>query len=62
MNYVLDPKVTTISRQAYSIFEAVAQTGGIMGVIFQIISFFIKDIQAFLFKKTLARESFMVPD
>jgi hypothetical protein len=33
-----------------------------MGVIYQIINLFIKDIQAFLFNKTIARESFMVPD
>jgi len=44
MNYVLDAKVTTVVRQVYSLFEAVAQTGGIMGVIFQILNYFIKDI------------------
>jgi hypothetical protein len=44
MNYVLDAKVTTVVRQVYSVFEAVAQTGGIMGVIFQILNYFVKDI------------------
>jgi hypothetical protein len=54
MNYVLDPRVSTVERQVYSMFDAVASTGGIMGVLFQIFSFLIKDIQAFLFKKNMA--------
>jgi methylmalonyl-CoA mutase N-terminal domain/subunit len=33
-NYVLDAKVETVVRQAYSIFDAIASTGGLMGVIF----------------------------
>ncbi len=60
MNYVLDAKVTTVERQVYSIFDAIASTGGIMGVILQLFNFFIKDIQAFLYKKTMAQENFMV--
>lgn len=59
-NYVLDAKVETIVRQVYSIFDAIASTGGLMGVIFQLINFFMKDIQAFFFNKTMALESFMV--
>jgi len=44
MNYVLDAKVTTVERKVYSIFDAIASTGGLMGVIFQLLNFFIKDI------------------
>jgi hypothetical protein len=53
-NYILDAKVETAVRQVYSIFDAIASTGGIIGVIFQLINLFIKDIQAFYFDKTLA--------
>jgi hypothetical protein len=58
----LDEKITTVERQSYSLFDALGQAGGLMGVIFQIFNLFIKSIQAFLFNKTMARQIFMVPD
>ncbi len=58
----MDSKVTTVVRQSYSLFDALAQAGGLMGVIYQIFNFILKDIQAFLFQKNIIRESFVVTE
>ena len=44
INFDLDPLVQTTVREAYTIFDAISQTGGMMGVIFAIVSFLAGDI------------------
>jgi hypothetical protein len=44
MNFWLDSKVTTTEREVFTLFDAIAQAGGMMGVIISVVSFFIADI------------------
>jgi hypothetical protein len=44
LNFDLNPKVLTTQREAYTIFDAISQTGGLMGVIYAIVSFLVGDI------------------
>ena len=60
INFDLDPLVQTTQREVYTVFDAISQTGGMMGVIFAIVSFLVGDIQKFLFFKAWAHETFMV--
>lgn len=60
INFDLDPLVTTTNREVYTIFDAISQTGGMMGVIFALVSFLVGDIQKFLFYKAWAHETFVV--
>lgn len=47
-------------REAYTVFDAISQTGGMMGVIVAIVQFLIGDLQKFLFFKEWAHHSFVV--
>jgi hypothetical protein len=51
LNFDLDPLVETTVREVYTIFDAISQTGGMMGVIFAIVQFFLGDLQKYLFYK-----------
>jgi hypothetical protein len=58
INFDLDPLVQTTVREVYTIFDAISQTGGMMGVIVAIVSYLSGDLQKFLFFKAWAHESF----
>jgi hypothetical protein len=44
LNFDSDPNVLTTERYAYTIFDAISQTGGLMGVLYAIVSFLVGDI------------------
>jgi hypothetical protein len=62
MTFLSDPEVITTTREVFSLIDALAQIGGVLGITLTIIRFFIKDIQAILFHSHLARKAFLIDE
>ena len=56
--YWQDPRVQITERKLYTIFDALSQTGGLMGLLFAVIKFLLADIQKFFFYSSLGKQMF----
>eukprot|EP00347_Sterkiella_histriomuscorum_P020940 403335868 len=55
MNFLLDDSVQTMSREVHTIADALANTGGFMGIFFTIISLLVSSLQENLFYQSLIK-------
>eukprot|EP00347_Sterkiella_histriomuscorum_P010995 403374147 len=55
----LDDQIKVINRSVYTIADALSQTGGIIGIILPIFSFFIRNIQSSLFYLQIIKDNFI---
>jgi hypothetical protein len=60
LNFWLDARVQTTTREVYSIFDAIASAGGMTSVILTIVNYFISDLQKALFFRALSNELFLI--
>ncbi|CDW90405.1 UNKNOWN [Stylonychia lemnae] len=62
IRFLLDENVESVERITDTIIDAISQVGGLMSIIFSIISFFVCYIQDFLFNSHIIRKIFAYND